>query len=264
MATLSVWDLFHLYRYQMMIRSVLFLLLNVVVTANLFAQQRWGGGVDNETLHFGFKFQYVSAEYKIFKREEWREQLLDPNRVPYIASPLTSISSTPTAGFALGFVSDLKLTEHTNLRFTPGLVFSDVVTNFRFQDSTMNVDKKVESTFVDLPLSFKFKSNRVNNYRAYLIAGPKYSMDIVSKKKRMEDSGKYGAGKKPQTVPNALWYEVGVGLDIYFEWFKLSPEIKFAQTFKSVLQDKDRVENPYTSPIDKMFLRNFQFSLYFE
>jgi hypothetical protein len=247
----------------MMIRSVLFLLLNVVITVNLFAQQRWGGGVDNETLHFGFKFQYVSAEYKIFKREEWREPLLDANKDTYIPSLLTSISSSPTTGFALGFVSDLKLTEHTNLRFTPGLVFSDVAAKYGFQDTTYNVQKKVESTFVDLPLSFKLKSNRVNNYRAYLIAGPKYSMDIVSKKKR-DDSADVGQGKKLKAIPNSLWYEVGVGVDIYFEWFKLSPEIKFAQTFKSVLQDKDRAENPYTSPIDKMYLRNFQFSLFFE
>jgi hypothetical protein len=61
-----------------------------------------------------------------------------------------------------------------------------------------------------------------------------------------------------------LWYEAGVGLDLYFEWFKLSPEIKFSQTTKSVLLDKDRLENPYIAPIDKMFLRNLQFSLFFE
>jgi hypothetical protein len=33
---------------------------------------------------------------------------------------------------------------------------------------------------------------------------------------------------------------------------------------KSVLRDDDRLENPYTAPIDKLFIRNFQFSLYFE
>lgn len=247
----------------MKIRVVLFLLLNMLLTVNLSAQQRWGGGVDNETLHFGFKFQYVSAEYKILKREGWREPLLDPDGIPYIPSPLTSISSPVSKGFALGFVSDFKMTENTNIRFTPGLVFSDVLADYGFQASTLDVQQKVQATFVDLPLSFKLKSNRQNNYRAYLLAGVKYSMDIVSKKKK-DDSTLYGPEKFLKTVPNALWYEAGMGLDIYFEWFKLSPEIKFAQTTKSILLDRDRADNPYTAPIDKMFLRNFQFSLFFE
>ena len=261
MASLSVWDLFHLYRYKMKMRSFLFLLLAVLFATNSFAQQNWGGGVDNETLHFGFKFQYVSAEYKILKTENWKEPLEDPDDgIAYIPSPLTSISSPVSQGFALGFVSDYKLTENTNIRFTPGLVFSDVLANYEFVDPAHNVQKKVQATFVDLPLGFKLKSNRQNNYRAYLIAGVKYSI-IVSKK---DDSGDFGAAKFLKTVPNSLWYEAGLGLDIYFEWFKLSPEIKFAQTTKSVLLDKDRAENPYTSPIDKMFLRNFQFSLFFE
>lgn len=243
---------------------ILVLLLTVLFTASSVAQQNWGGGVDNETLHFGFKFQYVSAEYKILKRADWKEPLADPaDGTLFIPSPLTSISSPVSQGFALGFVSDYKLTENANIRFTPGLVFSDVLANYEFADPSYNVQKKVQATFVDLPVSFKLKSNRQNNYRAYLIAGAKYSMDIVSRKKK-DDSGFIGSEKFLKSVPNSLWYEAGVGLDIYFEWFKLSPEIKFAQTTKSVLLDRDRAENPYTSPIDKMFLRNFQFSLFFE
>ncbi len=248
----------------MKMRSFLIFLLSVVFTINSYAQQNWGGGVDNETLHFGFKFQYISAEYKILKTARWKEPLADPADGTYfIPSPLTSLSSPVSQGFALGFVSDFKLTENTNIRFTPGLVFSDILANYEFEDPAYNVQKKVQATFIDLPLGFKLKSNRQNNYRAYLIAGAKYSMDIVSKKKK-DDSGFIGSEKFLKSVPNSLWYEAGIGLDIYFEWFKLSPEIKFAQTTKSVLLDKDRAENPYIAPIDKMFLRNFQFSLFFE
>src|SRR5690606_20306835 len=120
-----------------------------------------------------------------------------------------------------------------------------------------------QSTYVDLPLSFKLKSDRRKNFRAYIIGGTRYSMDIVSKKKK-DDSGKSPAAKDMKNVPNALWYEAGIGFDLYFEFFKLSPEIKFAQTLRSVLDGKDRPVNPYIAPVDKLFLRNFQFSLYFE
>ncbi len=245
-------------------RPYLIFLLALVSNYNSFAQQNWGGGVDNETLHFGFKFQYVAAEYKILKTAEWRGPFVDLNDgTPMIPSKLMSLSSPVSQGFALGFVSDYKLAENANVRFTPGLVFSDISAIYEFEDPTYSVQKKVQATFVDLPIGIKLKSNRLNNYRAYIIAGAKYSMDIVSKKKK-DDSSLIASEKYLKSVPNSLWYEAGLGLDIYFEWFKLSPEIKFSQTTKSVLLDKDRVENPYIAPIDKMFLRNLQFSLFFE
>ena len=239
-------------------------LLSVVTHFSSLAQQNWGGGVDNETLHFGFKFQYVAAEYKILKTAGWRGPFTDPtDGSEMVPSELMRISSPVSQGFALGFVSDYKLTEHTNLRFTPGLVFSDILADYEFENPAYNTRKKVQATYVDLPLGIKLKSNRQNNYRAYIIAGAKYSMDIVSKKKK-DDSSLIPSEKYLKNVPNSLWYEAGLGLDIYFEWFKLSPEIKFSQTTKSVLDDKDRLMNPYVSPVDKMILRNFQFSLFFE
>lgn len=245
-------------------RLCLIFLIGIFFNYPSSAQQNWGGGVDNETLHFGFKFQYVAAEYKILKTAEWRGPFTDPNDgTIMIPSQLRSLSSPVTQGFALGFVSDYKLAENANIRFTPGLVFSDISANYEFDNPIYSVEKKVQATFVDLPVGIKLKSNRLNNYRAYIIAGAKYSMDIVSKKKK-DDSSLIASEKYLKSVPNSLWYEAGVGLDLYFEWFKLSPEIKFSQTTKSVLLDKDRLENPYIAPIDKMFLRNLQFSLFFE
>ena len=96
-----------------------------------------------------------------------------------------------------------------------------------------------------------------------MIAGAKYSVDITSKKKT-DDLALSPEAKYLKNNKNTLWYEAGVGFDLYFEFFKMSPEIKFAQSMKSALRDHDRLENPYTAPIDKLFIRNFQFSLYFE
>jgi hypothetical protein len=67
-----------------------------------------------------------------------------------------------------------------------------------------------------------------------------------------------------KNTKNNLWYEAGIGFDLYFEFFKMSPEIKFSQTRRSVLLDSDRLVNPYVAPIDKLFIRNIQFSLFFE
>lgn len=220
--------------------------------------------MDNEQLHFGFTFQYVASEFKILKRSDWKGPFIDPETgTPMINSELISLSSPVSPGFGLGFVSDYRLGNNANLRFTPGLVFADRLVNYEFADPSYSVQKKVQATLVDFPLGIKIKSDRRKNFRAYLIGGAKYSIDVVSKKK-IDDMNLIAQEKYLKNVKNTVWYEAGIGLDLYFEWFKMSPEIKFAQSFKSVLQDKDKAENPYTAPIDKLFIRNIQFSLYFE
>ncbi|MFA6947009.1 MAG: outer membrane beta-barrel protein [Pedobacter sp.] len=228
------------------------------------AQENWGGGVDGEQLHFGFTFQYVASEFKILKVSEWKGPFTDPfTGKPMIDSEMRSLSSPVTPGFGLGFVSDYRLGSKANLRFTPGMVFADRIVNYEYYDPSFNVQRKVQATLMDLPLSVKLKSDRRKNFRAYLIAGAKYSIDITSKKKT-DDLALSPEAKYLKNNKNTIWYEAGFGFDLYFEFFKMSPEIKFAQSMKSVLRGDDRLENPYTSPIDKLFIRNFQFSLYFE
>jgi len=125
-----------------------------------------------------------------------------------------------------------------------------------------NIRKTVQSATLDLPLGFKLKSDRRRNFRAYVLGGLKYSIDIISKKKLNDDN--FGdLDKLVKTNRNILWYEAGIGFDFYFEFFKLSPEIKWSQSVKNVLANA-ATPNAYNTPLEKLFLRNFQFSLYFE
>ena len=94
-----------------------------------------------------------------------------------------------------------------------------------------------------------------------MLYGAKYSMDIASKKKsddsQLDEEFKFLKNKK------SYWsLEAAFGLDLYFEYFKMSPEIKLSYSLNDVL---DRtVANPYNYPIDKLMLRHVTFSLFFE
>ena len=244
-------------------------LLLLFFTGKGFAQGNYGGGVDEENLHFGFSFQYIGAEYKIIKTDNWQAPFYE-NGVE-VTKPLTSIRSAVNPGFGIGFVSDLYITPNLNLRFTPSLVFSDRVIDYQFADKASHdqagvqspegfTRRTVASTMADFPLSFKLKSDRRNNFRAYLLAGAKYGIDVASKKKA-DDKGELAINKFLKNSKGILSYEVGIGFDLYFEYFKLSPEIKLSNSIKSVLIRED---HPYSAPIDQLFLRNFVFSLYFE
>ena len=240
----------------------LLILLMLIFSSDTFAQQNWGGGVDDEPFHFGFTFQFVSAEYKVRKNTTWREIATDPSDPTGtdLKPSLYSISSPVSPGFGLGFVSNYRLGKNADIRFTPALVFSDRLLDYQYELSEDFKQQKVQSTLVDFPLGIKIKSDRRKNFRAYLLAGAKYSVDIVSKKKT-NDLDKIWTEKFVKNNRNILWYEAGIGLDLYFEFFKLSPELKLAHSLQSVLQPEP---HPYSAPIDKLILRNLQFSLYFE
>ena len=232
------------------------LVLCLFFVAGSLKAQNWGGGVDDDNLHYGFTFQYISSEFKILKKSDWREPT-DPSQN---SDPLNLIYSKPSAGFGIGFVGNKRLTENTDLRFTPTLVFSDRVLVYEYVGRDA-LEKKVQTTLVDLPIGLKLKSNRRGNFRAYMIGGGRYSIDISSKKKTDNALITDPAEKFVNNKRTILSYEAGIGLDLYFEYFKMSPEIKVSYSLDDVLKHE---VNRYVSPIDKLMLRHLTFSLFFE
>ncbi len=232
--------------------------------------QNWGGGIDDEKLSFGFTFQYAAAEYKVLKTLDWRNPISLPdglgNNVP-VTNALTSISSQVSPGFGIGFLVNNKITDHVDLRFSPALVFSDRKMVYIYNDglinepSTKEVIKNTKATMVDLPLGIKLKSDRIMNFRAYIIGGMKYSLDMASAKKNSNANVLNEMDKNLRNTRNYLSYEAGLGLDLYFEWFKVSPEFKLSYSFKDVIKHEGNV---FDTPIDQAKLRHFTFSLFFQ
>ena len=115
------------------------------------------------------------------------------------------------SGFNLGIISDLKLSDYFNFRFTPELAFSQRDLYYTMTPGltkTPVIVKKVESTFLNFPVDLKFKSARVGNYRLYVLAGFRYAIDMVSQAKVENDKEVIVRLKK-----NDYGYEIGFGID---------------------------------------------------
>ncbi|WP_199141044.1 type IX secretion/gliding motility protein PorT/SprT [Pedobacter sp. ASV12] len=228
--------------------------------------QNWGGGIDQERFNWGFSFQYISSELKLWKNKDWRAPYYDATLPGYATDQLASISSPPSVGFGIGFVVNSQLTSNLDARFTPTLVFNDRVIQYNYvQPAVYNVgtsmiEKKVQATVIDLPIGLKIKSDRLMNFRAYMIGGLKYSMDLASGKKS-NDEAAAPIDKLIKNKKSFLSYEAGIGFDIYFEYFKMSPEFKLSYSFKDIMKHES---NPFMDPIQKAKLRHFTFSLFFE
>lgn len=235
-------------------------------TAGLAKAQNWGGGIDEERFNWGFSFQYISSELKLWKNQNWRDAYFDPTLPGYATDKLASISSPPSVGFGIGFVVNSQLTPNVDARFTPTLVFNDRLIQYNYVQPAVNnvgtsmIEKKVQATVIDLPIGIKLKSDRLKNFRGYMIGGLKYSMDLASGKKT-NDEAAAPIDKLIKNKKSFLSYEAGIGFDIYFEYFKMSPEFKLSYSFKDIMKHES---NPFMDPIQKAKLRHFTFSLFFE
>jgi len=226
----------------------------------LFAQApAWGGGADQTDLSFGFSFSYVTNYFKIDKKPNWRDPFFDPGVNRFITDSLRSISSKNATGFGVGFITRYRLTDHIEVRGNPSLVFADRSITYTYPKSSDDVTKQIQSTTVDFPLEVKIKSDRIQDFRAYILGGVKYSLAIGSKKNA--DTGLDPLNKLVKNASGFGSYEAGIGCDIYFEFFKLSPEIKMSNSFGNVLVPEN---HPYSSPISSLGLHTFTFSLIFE
>ncbi len=124
-----------------------------------------------------------------------------------------------------------------------------------FRDKTQEL--KLESTYLDLPILFKLKSDRLRNIRFYVIGGIKYSYDLQSKRKKERNPN----DPLVALEYNSFSYEVGCGLDLYLEFFKFSPEIKISNNINNVLVKDQYIHSQALSSIYGHLL---QFSLHFE
>lgn len=249
------------------------LLLSIFLTTLSFAKaQNWGGGIDDERFNWGFSFQYIVSEYKLTKVKDWRKPFFDSEGIAYdspgryVTDTLTAVSSPTSAGFGIGFVVNSNLTPNLDVRVTPTLVFNDRLLNYYYVDpGTYNpgnvlTQRKVQATLIDFPVALKLKSDRLMNFRAYMLGGLKYSLDLASGKKT-NDAAAAPVDKLIKNKKSFLSYEAGIGFDIYFEYFKMSPEVKVSYSFNDILKHEN---TPYANPIDKAKLRHFTFSLFFE
>lgn len=201
--------------------------------------QRWGGGVDDETLHFGFSFHYINADYKIDLKDTWQ------------TDGYTNVRSPFSNNVGLGLLADLKLTENLNLRFQPNLRFMNIYVNL---DENEN---KTHRSDIGIPLLLKFKSDRKTNMRGYLIGGGEMVFNVSSQKR-------YEPRDDIMTKRSYLAYTAGIGFDIYFEFFKMSPEIRWVQSIGNLLDNRPEHTFTYNSPLQRLYMRSFQVSLYFE
>lgn len=179
---------------------------------------------------------------------------------------IAGIDYSPHMGFTVGIVGNLRLGQYADLRFIPSLSFGERVINYRILNYDDNMprdtivkEKRIPSTYIDFPLLLKYKSKRYNNFRAYLIGGMKYSLDLASLSDKREAQSTNNILVK--LGRNDVAAEIGVGFDYYLGFFKFGTEIKMSYSLMDPLL---REGNMYSGSIEDLRSKIFQISFTFE
>ena len=168
------------------------------------------------------------------------------------------------AGFSVGVLADLRLSQHLNLRFTPTMHFGAKhltfynMTELTAEGRLTELTQDMKTTYMSFPVDLKFSAERWNNYRPYIIAGVNQLVNLTSKNQD------YLQLKRADTM-----IEVGLGCDLYLPFFKLIPELKFCYSLTNAidkghaneLQDTNKrmYANAVKSGQTKMIVLTFYF-----
>jgi hypothetical protein len=122
-----------------------------------------------------------------------------------------------------------------DLRFIPSLIFAEKGIKYNMSpDST--ADRSIESIYMQLPLQFKLKSERIRNFRFYALVGGEFDYDLSSnaRSRRPDEWLKV----QPIDFSGAL----GVGFEFFYPNFIFSPEIKISQGFMDQLAKDSKIQ----------------------
>lgn len=173
------------------------------------------------------------------------------------------LSAEPGAsgGVALGFLATLHLNNRWEFRLNPNLIIGGA----KFFTYTLNnplpgepavVKKTLPSSIFTFPLQFKFNSDRIDNFRVYMLGDIYVATDL------MANAGSRNAQDLVKLERNDYGLEAGIGFNFYMKFVTLSPELKFSYGLSN-LHDRDK-SLKYSSVFDKLQSRMITFSLNLE
>lgn len=229
-----------------------FLLLGLICLAQTSQAQRWDINQydhDSKPYYFGIT---LAGNVSRFQTEQHSRFLLDDSI--FIAEPNNS------GGFGLGLLATVRLSDRFQLRFNPQLTFIERSIFYKRKrpdiDNQTDVTKVIESVTVSFPFQLKLQSDRIGNFRVYMLAGIKGDIDLASnaRAKKAEDLvkiKKYDYG-----------VELGLGFNFFFESFILSPEIKLSNGIPNIHSRDPKLI--YSSVFDKIQSRMIVFSIHIE
>ncbi len=233
----------------------LFLFFYNALSAQKFDKVRNLRFYDQKKIHFGFTVGLNTSDFYIRNSDNF----FDTTQIKEVYG----IENYQQPGFHLGPISNLRLGKYFDLRLLLNLTFIQrdlhytVLKENQYGEEYFDTHvMKLSSTFLSMPLLLKYKAERLNNYRWYVIAGIDPTLDLAAKKKIPEEAMPMIRLEQPD-----VYGEIGAGIDFYLPYFKFSPELKMGIGLNNMAVP-DNTE--YTGAMKYLKSKIFMLSFHFE
>lgn len=228
-------------------QAILIFILSLFISANLWSQRKdrveYRQNWDKQLVFWGYYLGLNKKDYKISYKQS--------NRY---------IEVTPSVGFNVGLIGDLRLHKNVSLRLEPGLSSNSKELAFTYiPGGQKDSIREVNATYLRIPLLLKLNTDRYDNVRPYLIGGVSYDYNFSSNQDNPDDnySGEFRMKK------NNFMYEIGAGIDIYLPYFIFSPSIRGVFAINNELVRDNNANSPWTGTIDYFGTRGIFLKLAF-
>ncbi len=217
----------------------------IMVLANIGHAQEINPTYDLHRLHFGFSIIGNYGKLKYTTASDFMNN-----------DTIQTIQTNSFPGFGVGGIMNVKIAEYFDFRTMVNIQFVERHLQYNFRGGNIET-AKINSTYMEIPLQIKYKSKRNHNKRFYWVGGATYRYDFAS------DIETERSNTKPIVAlyPATFSYDVGAGLDLYYEFFKFSPEIRISNGLGNSLVPDEFI---YASSLSRMSPKLVQFFLHFE
>jgi hypothetical protein len=239
-------------RMHHLLRIQIILVLVFCISLTAFSQYREQYRLerDNKPFYFGMTLGAATSYLHPSKSPEFLQ-----NDSVLLAEPGKS------TGYSVRLLATARLNHRFEFRINPGLILG-IDRSFKYvlgkrelyEDSV--VTKIIQSNIATFPFQIKFNSDRINNFKVYMVGGIKYDIDLAS------NSGNRNAENLIKLKKTDFGAELGIGFNFFLKFVTVSPEVRFSNGFSN-LHDRDP-NLKYSNVLDKLNSRMILFSIHLE
>jgi len=229
---------------------IIVLMSTELVSAQLFSKERVvnNENFDKPRLSYGYYLGFNVYDYNI----DYTTNVMD-------------VQVLKSAGLNVGLVGNFRINDYIDIRLEPGLVISRRELNYSYtyfngiSHEEKDLIREIQSTFVHIPLLIKFSTKRINNIKPFIVAGFSTALNLSSQQNNPKDN----SNNTFRVTKNNLYYELGIGIDLYLTWFKFTPSLRGVFSIQDELVNDVDPNSPWTKNMTQIQTRglfiNFTF-----
>lgn len=165
---------------------------------------------------------------------------------------LHRIQLVPRYGLNLGMITNVNLAKKVSLRFVPTISLEQ--RDFRYYFSDGPQMRKIEASYLNMPVMFQFKTDYWRRSRVYVLTGGQVGVNLASNKKVRDDLSLL------KITTHDLSLAFGFGITLYGDRIKLSPEILYTMGLINIYEPKYTTHaHAISSLMSQVIAINFNF-----